>query len=124
MAETMGDKPAYPARSAGMWVLLGSAVITIGTSGAVASVDSDLPGVSAVLNGTGTYDLTYPAAPKLRLLYSIQKSPTPTVQQIFGTAIAATSGTATFKTGDNDGTVANPASGDELVVFFYGLTRG
>jgi hypothetical protein len=124
MAETMGDKPAYPVKTGGMWTLLGTAVITITAAGAVASVDCDIGGVSAVLNGTGTYDLTYPPVPKARLLYGIQQSAAPTVQQIFGTAISATAGTATFKTGAGDGTVANPASGDQLVVFFYGLTRG
>jgi hypothetical protein len=107
-------------------VLSGTARITIGAGGAVASVDG-LPGVSAAVTASGTYSLTYPTAPVVHITYSflVQSEAAADGLDVTGTGCTAEGGTATFRTTiSSTGAATDPASGDEIVANFTVYLNG
>lgn len=118
----LSDVPNRPLHTSGAWRVLSQAEFTIGASGAVSATDSDDPAWTAANDGTGVYDITYPACPKVRLMFSLL-SAAGTVTECIRTAESATAGTATIQT-SKAGTAAEPASGDKITVWALGFTRG
>lgn len=84
--------------------------VTFGSTGAIASQDTDDPAFSLGTLTTGVGALTFPACRKASIRVEI-KSAAATVTECILTAKAATSGTATLRF-SKAGTAANPASGD------------
>lgn len=121
MPATFGDKDQFPLNSLGAWRILGQADFVIGGSGAVASTEGD-PDIAAANSGTGTFNLTYPAATKAKIYYGIKQSAAATITEIIGTAVSTTAGTASFRT-SKAGTAVNPASGDILTVMIVAEPR-
>lgn len=101
------------------------ATIDIGAAGAasfaassgVAKGGKDDPGITAVLNGTGTYDITYPKGKNAWFKITL-KSAASTVVGAIVTASVPTAGTATIRTlaGVNAAAATNPASGDAIML--------
>lgn len=111
----------YPALAGNPDVVIGAVTINIGAAGAVTSV-TGVPGVNAVNGGAGIFTLTYPPSVDCNLAPAIQESTT-----VFGCRISARNagaGTATLQTYIANGTLTNPANGDELTVYFYARTSG
>jgi hypothetical protein len=107
-------------------VLSGTARITIGAAGVVASVDG-LPGVSAAVTASGTYSLTFPTAPVVHINYGflVQSEAAADSLDVNGTGITADGGTATFRTtASSTGAATDPASGDEIVAAFTVYLNG
>lgn len=111
----------WPGFAANPDVCLGAVTINIGAAGAVSSVVG-APGVTAVNGGAGIFTLTFPPSVDCYIVPGLQKGTT-----VFGARISARNagaGTATLQTYIANGTLTNPASGDELSLFFYGRTSG
>ncbi len=121
MPATFGDKDQFPPNTLSAWRVIGVAKFVIGGSGAVSSTEGD-PDIAAVNSGTGTFNLTYPAALRVKIQYGIEQSAAATVTEIIGTAVSATAGTASFRT-SKAGTAVNPASSDILNVVIWAETR-
>jgi hypothetical protein len=90
---------------------------SFGASSGVAKGGKDDPGITATLNGTGTYDLTYPKGKNV-WIHATLKSAALTVVGVVVTAVSATAGTATIKTlaGTNAAVATNPANGDAIML--------
>ncbi len=119
MATTAGAVKTLPFRGTGRGgrvVLLLDVVI--GASGAVGSYSrQDDPNLTAVENGTGIYDLTFPKCVKARIKGAVY-SPLLSVVDVVCTALDAGAGTATVKVLHDDATATEPASGDILWLEF------
>lgn len=114
MSTHAAEIAGYIDRSARRDVITLEAVQTIGASGAVGALDSDDPGITVTKNASaGTYDITYPKAPKGRLYPSVI-SVAGTVVGYNVTAFDPTAGTAQVVTVNGAGTATNPASGDKI----------
>lgn len=114
MAQYAADVSDYPLLSGKRDRIVLSADQTIGAAGAVGAIVKDDPGITvAKAGGTGTYDITFPAAPAGRLIASLT-SAAGTVSQYSIAAFSATAGTAQVITRAPAGTATNPASGDVL----------
>lgn len=119
MSTTAGAAKVLPFRGTGRGgrVILNLDVV-IGTSGAVGSYSrQDDPDLTAVENGTGIYDLTFPACVDARIKCGVY-SPLLTIVDAVCTAIDAGAGTATIKVLHDDATATEPASGDVLWLEF------
>lgn len=114
MATHAAQIPGYLDRSARRDVITLEAIQTIGAAGAIGALDSDDPGFTVAKNAsTGTYDITYPKAPRGRLYWTIV-SAVGTVKGAYLTAMDTTAGTAQLVTENGSGTATNPASGDKI----------
>jgi hypothetical protein len=111
----------WPCFAANPDVCEAAATINITAAGAVLSVVGS-PGIGCVRTGAGAYNLTFPPSVDAYIQYSIQKSTT--VFGIRGIARVAGSGTASFQTYIANGTLTDPASGDEISVYIYARTSG
>lgn len=118
---TLGETDLFDVKATAPYRVEGTVTVLIGASGAVTSV-TGMPGVSAANTGTGLFSLTFNRCVDMDILYGIQLSTT--VFQIVGTAINSTAGTAAFRTNNGGGTAANPASGDQLTIRFWGRVGG
>jgi hypothetical protein len=107
-------------------VLSGTARITIGAGGAVASVDG-LPGVSCAVSASGSYALTFPTVPVAHINYGfqVQSEAAADSLDVNGVSVSADAGTATFRTtASSTGAATDPASGDEIVAHFTVYLNG
>jgi hypothetical protein len=107
-------------------VLQGTARITIGAGGAVASTDG-LPGVSCAVTASGSYTLTYPTAPVVHITYGmlVQSEAAADSIEPMGVGNSPEAGTATFRTCvSSTGAAVDPASGDEIVAQFTVYLNG
>ncbi len=129
MTLPLGDQPRQPDKAvAGIssaqtsrWELL----VPIGASGATGTLAGPYPnGIAIAKNGTGQYDVTgMPICPALNArVYLGWFSAALTITHATITARSLTAGTMTIKTLKND-VAAEPASGDELYIFFCGEER-
>jgi hypothetical protein len=85
----------------------------IGAAGAVGALAVDEPGITVAKNAAaGTYDITFPTAPRGRLFATLV-SPVPTVGGLVVSAIDTTLGTAQVVCCVGV-TPTNPASGDKI----------
>ncbi|HLV68332.1 MAG TPA: hypothetical protein VKY73_21090 [Polyangiaceae bacterium] len=127
---TWGDLAQVPAHGAATEIgrnpVLGYALITIGSAGAVASVAGS-PGLTASLkaNSEGTYTVTFPACQRVAIVPGLL-SVAQTVDGIHLTAVSATAGTAEVVTtalaednGDYAREATDPASGDVITLLFF-----
>lgn len=89
--------------------------VAIGASGAATTSRNPDSDFTCAKNGTGTYDLTFPAS-KNAWINLVLYSPALTVVTWVVTALDASAGTATIKTlaGTNAAAATEPASGDNL----------
>ena len=102
-------------------VVVAAVTINVGAAGAVSSVVG-APGVAAVNGGAGIFTVTFPPSVDCQIRSGLQKGTT-----VFGSRISArdaSAGTCTLQTYIANGTLTNPASGDELTLFFYARTSG
>lgn len=113
MTDTAGDIRGIPVHSAAAKQLLCCATITFGSTGAIASVDSDDPRLTLGALTTGVGALTYPKAVRARITFTLESPATSAVTECVLLAQDAAAGTATIQT-SKAGTPANPASGDKL----------
>jgi hypothetical protein len=114
MSTVVGQAAEYPLRATKKERTQLTMRIVFASAGAVsATSDMSDPGLTAVLNGTGTYDCTLPACPGLLQIETGIYSPLLSITGVVVTAKAPTLGTMTFKTLLND-LAAAPASGDEV----------
>lgn len=98
-----------------------------GASGAPDTTSSNyrVPnGVTITRTGTGTYNITFPGMPYGFVNAFIGLSAAGTVVDVVPSALSATAGTATLVTKNAAGTATDPASGDVVVMLFYGVTTG
>ncbi len=111
----------WPSYAANPDVCEAAVTINIGAAGAVSSVVGS-PGVTAVNGGAGIFTITFPPSVDCYIMCGLQKGTT-----VFGSRISARNagaGTCTMQTYIANGTLTNPASGDELVVMFFARTSG
>jgi hypothetical protein len=121
MATVIGQSAQYPLRASRKEKVMMTARVVIGAAGAVGTTSEyDDPGLSVVLNGAGTYDVTMPKCPgQVRVKLQVY-SPLLTVVNAVVTAKDFAAGTMTFKTiaatssSDTTPVATNPASGDEV----------
>lgn len=93
-------------------------VVTIGTSGAIGSQDTDHPDISlAYASSTGIYTGKFPPCADADLYVEL-RSPLATVTQRVITAIDTTAGTFGISFYGPTGSLANPASGDVVRLTF------
>lgn len=121
MAKSLGDAYLWPA-----WCINREEVDTIvevlfGVT-SITSTDSPDPDFTITRTGPGTYNLTFPPCPKMRISFQLQ-SPALTVQGTLVTARSATGGTATFKITNAAGAATDPATGDFVFIYFSGQAR-
>ncbi len=129
MTAPLGDQPRGPSKTVlgisgaqtSNWELL----VPIGASGATGTLAGPYPnGIAIAKNTTGVYDVTgMPICPALNArIYLGWFSAALTITHCTITARSLTAGTMTIKTLKND-VAAEPASGDELYIYFRGEER-
>lgn len=124
MALAFGDISQFPANAAEQWVCIGATKLTFATGGTGDSgTVTGMPNVTSTRTAVGIYNLTYPACPDIMIFYSIMIGAA-TTDIVKGTAVAPTSGTATFHIVNDAGADADSSANDVISILWYSKTRG